>query len=293
MNQAMEVGEHWAYRAPLTDPLTEVRVEAIGLKRPSRTKVTFVSDEYEGRNEWVIYRHLKARWDERDAYESVGWAWQVLRQPSSAMGHMDEDLVGQVFKSFMPRSVVDSTRKRSDTGIILVRDWTAFSRITGLTRADVQQDSEIEADEGTYLPWPSALVIAKVLARRNARQLLAEIRSLEIEVLKAATGGEIDRSVYISREVCSGLYDTFYKPFFATLREWSGKYNAQEADQIEFLRQRVFLATDLLNRAIDELRELGRDEGAWRLHVEMFGGRRKPDWRSIDDFRAAERLERS
>ena len=288
----MEVGEHWAYRARRTDLLTEVRVETIGLKRPLRTKVTFLSDTYEGRNEWVVSCQLKVRWTERDAYESAGRAWQELRKPSSAMADMDEDLIGQVFRSFMPRSVLDSTRKRSDVGIVLVKDWTAFSRITGLTRGGVGQGSEIEAEEGTYLPWPAGLVIAKVLARRNAQQLLAEIRTLEIEVLKAAATGQINGSVYFRPETCSGLYDSFYKPFFATLREWSGEYDVEEINEIASLRQRLALATDLLNRAIDKLRELGQGEGAWRLHVEMFGGRKKPDWQLIDDLRAAEKLRR-
>ena len=288
----MEAGEHWAYRARLTDPLTEVRVEAIGLKRPSRTKVTFLSDAYEGRSVWVVSCQLKVRWTERDAYESAGRAWQELRKPSSAMADTDEEVISQVFRSFMPRSVLDSTRKRSDVGIVLVKDWTAFSRITGLTRGGVEQGSEIEAEEGTYLPWPAGLVIAKVLARRNARQLLAEIRSLEIDVLKTLAHGEVSKSAFRTREFCSDLYNSFYKPFFATLRDWTGEYSAEGTYEVGFLRQRVGLATDLLNRAIDELRELGQMEKAWSLHVEIFGGRKKPDWQAIDDSRAAEKLRR-
>lgn len=288
----MEVGEHWAFRARLTDPLTEVRVEAIGLKRPSRTKVTFLSDAYEGRSAWVVSCQLKVRWTERDAYESAGRAWQELRKPSSAMGQMDEDLIGQVFRSFMPRSILDSTRKQSDVGIILVKDWTAFSRITGLTRSDVQQGLEIEAEEGTYLPWPSALVIAKVLARRNAQQLLVNVDEEEGELLQVMAHGKSTKYGHTSAASASEEYDSFYKAFFATLREWSGEYSAEKTDEIQFLRQRVALATDLLNRAIDELRELGQTEKAWSLHVEIFGGRKKPDWQAIDDSRAAEKLRR-
>ncbi|BAS11745.1 hypothetical protein AHiyo8_00480 [Arthrobacter sp. Hiyo8] len=49
----MEPGESWAYRGRGVDPLVEVRVVRQGTQKPARVLVRFVSDEFEGKEEWV------------------------------------------------------------------------------------------------------------------------------------------------------------------------------------------------------------------------------------------------
>ena len=43
----MDVDESWAYRARSVDPLVEVRVVKVGVRKPARVRVRFVGDEFE------------------------------------------------------------------------------------------------------------------------------------------------------------------------------------------------------------------------------------------------------
>lgn len=296
LDRWMDVGEHWAYRARRGEPMAEVRLERIGEQRPPRVRVAFLGDDFEGRIEWVPPSRLKTPWGARDDYIAGEQAWAALREPSKAMTNIDDDLINHVFGRYLGGDVISRPHGANSRGITVVRDWPLLEARTGLSRDEVRHPAEIERAEGTYVPWPSTLLITKALARINGEQLLIEIAAEERLEQAAAAHGRLTSHSFESRERTAELYDEFYVPYFATLRVWAGdqaEQSASQAAEVAFLRQRVGSLTDLLNFAVDQLKESGLEAEAWKLHSAIYGGkRRKPDWLSVNEIRAEEETRR-
>src|SRR5215472_18107762 len=74
----VEAGQSWAYRASVKDPLVEVRVVRIGVRKPPRVLVLFADDVFEGKQEWVSPARLKALWQDREEFTAREQRWEAV-----------------------------------------------------------------------------------------------------------------------------------------------------------------------------------------------------------------------
>jgi hypothetical protein len=140
----MEIGERWVYRALLEDPIVEVRVEAIGTKRPPRIKVAFLSDKFEGCVDWVSPARLKVPWSERAQYVEREQRWALLRGAGSSMSAPDDVASQDVFDLFVDRTIaLRLTGPALRNSVTEIYDWASLVSITGLGEQDLTSSLDI------------------------------------------------------------------------------------------------------------------------------------------------------
>lgn len=83
MKAAMDIGDSWAYRARAKDPLVEVRIVRMGVRKPPRVLVHFADDVFEGKQEWVPPARLKVPWQDRDEFTAREKRWDAVADPGS------------------------------------------------------------------------------------------------------------------------------------------------------------------------------------------------------------------
>lgn len=280
----MKIGESWAYRARIQDPLAEVRIEALGEKRPLRAKIRFLDDAEEGRVDWVPPSRLKCLWTECRNYLDLEVEWSKLTAPF--VGHLvaDDEASQWIFDGSIDRRVAHRPIGRK-SGLVEISDWAALTAMTGLTQVDL--GPAVQFDEaGRYLPWPAAVAIAKAYLERHVTPVLDDIhQAVEDARRTGASGyfvkgvrGEPDRYVgpTLRNHILEGL-----APIEATIRGWAGVGKAQEVDEIRELRNSLAEAAAMMNDTVRKLVKAGQPDLAWPIHLWLYPNADKRRWRSM------------
>lgn len=175
----MEIGQVWAYRERGRLPLTPVEVLSFSQKsRPSRVKVVFVDDAFEGATEWVPLVRLKALWDDRGAFledEARVDALCDAGEPSEP----EVFLADEIFSELGKRNF--AFRSPDRFGVLEISDISLAAELTGRATEELLSDPlTYVRHESVLVPWQTAWMIVRSLVERNPRKvadLLSEYRS--------------------------------------------------------------------------------------------------------------------
>jgi len=101
------VGEVWAYRARQQDPLVQVAVARLGVKKPQRVLVRFVDDEFEGLQDWFPPARLKVPWSGVEEYVARERRWDEVWRPSLDASDAEGLAASIVYDRPIPEDLAD------------------------------------------------------------------------------------------------------------------------------------------------------------------------------------------
>ncbi len=266
------VGDAWGYRARSQDPLVQVDVVRLGVKRPPRVLVRFVAAEFEGLQDWVPPSRLKARWDEADEYLARERRWEAATALSPA-GYNDpeEDAAGVIFDVLISPELA-SVGWNATHGIAKIHDVNALATFLGVDALELRSDPSFEEDGVLISPWPITLAIARRAAEREPHVVLRHIENEEATARREAVYGQSygrRREQWISPEICAAVDEEHGKPGRAVLRGWCGAAAVDIRAEVSALRAEAFGIGETADSAIGELRRHGHVRDANKLDREL------------------------
>lgn len=243
----MEVGEVWAYRERGRLPLREVRIIGLSKKpKPSRIKVYFLEDDFEGAAEWVPIGRLKTPWEEHAVFladEERVDALHSSANPSKAEVLLTHEVFHHAGEGNFDLMSPDSS------GVAEIQDLALAERLTGLTSAELTGHPLTYLRNGVHLvPWNVARSIMVGLLSKNPRvatRLVSEyeaeieseaheFRTRHFERFFAPTGEELERLLAQARD------ESIYGPMLDLLREiLEGAENASLAEHVRLNQKAI------------------------------------------------------
>ncbi|QLH19307.1 hypothetical protein [Streptomyces sp. Rer75] len=273
----MEVGERWAYRAaPHHGPVEEVEVLKIGSQRPLRIKVRFVSEEAEGREEWVPSARLRIRWQNKDTWLARDKRWNELTQDGPDAEDTAFHAITTLYDEHLWDGVVSFGLNLRDRGVLYIEDMAALKTLLDVPESFFHTDPRTftDSDGVVIAPWPTTLEVARRLARTQADHLVTLLDEQDRKAQSAAIYGHHYRGrgknpgTYISPEICAET-DRHFKPSRDLLREWCGAEAVESIEELKALREEVLRIGQLMEQAIGCLRHAGQTKAADRLEREL------------------------
>lgn len=187
-----DIGSVWAYRASGADPLVEVVVLRIGQRRPQRILVRFVSDEFEGLQDWVSPARLKAPWDEAEAFLARERRWDAVIAESP---DRDDPTVyaADIVIGRLVDPTIASVGYNATEGVLLVHDVTGLARFLDLGPKALQANPAAFVEDGDLVaPWPVTLMVAKRAAQRDPEGTLRYVDKEEARARLEPEDGDGD-----------------------------------------------------------------------------------------------------
>jgi hypothetical protein len=265
------VGERWVYRRGENEELAEVEVLRIGVRKPARLLVRFVSDEFEGLQDWVPPSRLKALW--RDVAEYTAWStrWRALMRDSpdhdSHLLRAAQIAVGEV----LPESVVEIGWNYT-LGVSFIHDVSALAGALNVPSDTFLDDERVFTEGTTFVaPWPTTLAIAQMAASRQPRAILRWIEIDEARARREAIHGRFSRpgarydSWAISGEDAASIDAEHSAPVRDLLRQWIGADHVDQSADLEAAREDARRLSALASAALETLRSLGHKRQATLL----------------------------
>ncbi|SDP90861.1 hypothetical protein SAMN04487905_112187 [Actinopolyspora xinjiangensis] len=269
-DEPIEPKQQWAYRKGARGPVTCVEVLRLGTARPARVRVRFVEDEYEGREDWVPPNRLKVRWKDAAAWQERDRQWNAVRDASAdARGTTENDAAGWIFDLLPGHNYARQLCGRNE-GALEITDIDALVEDLAIERARVVDDPVVfTAENGSLIvPWRVMHDLAQLIAQKYADHYTAEVTKEEREHEHEIRWGYMSGSTYISPEICAET-DKEFRPLRDLVREWCGAEAVARQDELEALRTEVKRLGELVERAIDAVRNNGDEKTARELERDL------------------------
>lgn len=251
-----QIGERWAYRARANDPLVEVEVARIGVKKPTRLLVRFMDEEFEGLRDWVPPARLKVPWSDVEEYRAREARWDRVYASSPERESIEEEGAQKVFDL-----VIDDGHAtldyRSD-GVTRIHDVGGLAAKLQIGPDLLRSNpASFDEDGDIIVPWPTTLLIAKRAAELDPQPILESVDRDEAKARREAvhgwyTGGR--NGHWVEPEFCIQWDEGHRKPVRAMLREWCGVEAVGLREELASLRYEVRRLTGIVEVAVDELR---------------------------------------
>lgn len=269
------VGESWGYRARGADPLVQVVVIRLGVKKPRRVLVRFVDEEFEGRQDWVPPARLKAPWGAAGEFEERERRWDAVVAPSPPRyDDPEESAAGTVIHMLVAPELAE-TGWNATRGTIRIHDVTALAELLAVDPSWLRADG-VSFEEGGDLvsPWPVTLAIARRAAQRDPHRVLRHVEEDEADARRKATYGHWYRrrgasDDHVSAEICASVDEEHGRPVRALLRDWCGAEAVDLRADVASLRREAAGAAALAQSAVELLRRHGHTRDANRLEREF------------------------
>lgn len=269
------VGQAWAYRARGHEPLVQVVVLKIGVKRPARVLVRFVDEEFEGQEDWVPPARLKAPWHDVDAFRTWEWRWDAIVAASPERDSAEESAASVVF-DLMIDPVVAALGYNASQGVVKIRDRGRLAADLDIGEGELKVDPlSFEEDGCLVAPWPITRSIAATAAARNPEAVTRYIAKEEADARREASFGRYTRPIsrfddgFISPEVCAEIDDEHGRPVRAVLRAWCGEQAVTLSDEVNQLRHELRRVAAIAERSAAALREHNAARDAGRIEREL------------------------
>ncbi|GAP61252.1 hypothetical protein AHiyo1_49340 [Arthrobacter sp. Hiyo1] len=268
----MEPGESWAYRGRGVDPLVEVRVVRQGTQKPARVLVRFVSDEFEGKEEWVPPGRLKVLWSQAAEFQAREERWARMSAAGPGWEDPREDAASEIFDEYVDTELATVNYRRGAS--ITVKQPEALAALLGLRVEQLTDHPEAFTEDGTVVaPWPATELVARAVAKQNAEKILQRVQNEEKQARYAAIHGKHQwrgrRDDYISPEISEEVDREFSAPIRAVLRSWCGAENVERFDELIELRKEIKRVGDVAQNAINALRAHGHQALASQFESEL------------------------
>lgn len=160
----MHVGEVWAYRARQTDPLVQVVVTRIGVRKLARVLVRFVHDVFEGRQEWVPPARLKVLWTDVGDFEAAE-RWEHIWERGIGLGDPRWEAADEIIRLRVKEDLAEFRYREG--GAIRIHQVDELARALNL-HADVftSNPDAFYEDGDLVVPWEVAELIVTAAARQ-------------------------------------------------------------------------------------------------------------------------------
>lgn len=269
-------GERWAYRARAGDPLVEVEVLKLGVKRPPRVFVGYVDDAFEGLKEWVPPARLKVPWREVSAFIDREERWDRVIASCPPQDSPEEGAASQVFDILIDPSLAWLEYKAD--GVARVADVAGLAARLDIEPEILESDPTSFMEDGDLIaPWPVTRMLAKRAAELEPDPILLWVHRDENEARRDAIygrhyGGRGKNGGWdVSPEICAQVDEEHGKPVRTLLREWCGAEAVGLREELETVRKEVARLTALIETAVEDLRRANARGEAERLAAELRG----------------------
>ncbi len=254
-------GELWTYRARGQDPLVQVAVVRLGVKKPQRVLVRFVDDEFEGRQDWVPPARLKVPWSGVEEYAAKERRWDEVVRPAADVSFTEELAASTVFDLLIPEDMAE-LGWNAKRGTVLIHDVARLASLIEVAPAALRETASFEEDGDLISPWTVAIAVARRATEREPHKVLAEVEKDEAYARRDSTYGRWSsrrrrEEDWISPEVCQRVDAEHGHPIRAVLRDWCGTDAVDLHAEIAALRIDASSADKVAQQAIDLLRRHG------------------------------------
>lgn len=267
-------GERWAYRARTGDPLVEVEVLKLGVKRPPRVLVGFLDDAFEGLKDWVSPARLKVPWREVSAFMAREERWNRVFASCPPQDSPEEGAASQVFDILIDPSLARLAYKAN--GVARVADVGGLAARLDVEPEIVEPDPTSFMEDGDLIvPWPVTRMLAKRAAELEPDPILQWVEGDEDEAHRDAIYGRHYRGRgkngdwEVSPEICAQVDEEHGKPVRALLRDWCGAEAVGLREELATLRKEVARLTALIETVVEDLRRANARGEAERLAAEL------------------------
>jgi hypothetical protein len=273
----MQVGEAWAYRARADDPLVEVEVLRLGVRKPARVFIQFIDDEFEGLREWVPPGRLKTRWSSRADFIAREQRWTAVR--ASPLIYQDPGYYAAicVFDEVIDEAIA-TTGYNTLSGVSWIHDVEGLAQLIDVTPDVLERHPRCFREDGALIvPWPTTRLIARLAARRHPRRVLECVDSDESEYRHrmlhgTSTTAPDGQALHVSSQYWARtLDDASNRPCWQQLRSWCGLDAVEDYDELRAARRELMRLSDLVREAATLLRAAGRAREANRLERSISG----------------------
>jgi hypothetical protein len=277
-------GELWACRAGHQNPLVQVAVVRLGVKKPQRILVRFLDDEFEGLQDWVPPARLKVPWGGVDEYLARERRWELVSQASTDASDAEELAASIVFDLLVSEDLArlgwNTTR-----GIIRVHDVSGLASSLDLAPAALCDPTSFEEDGDLISPWTVTAAVARRAVGLDPHKVLRYVEKEEADARREAAygrwfprrGREDD---WVSPDVCQRVDEEHGQPIRTILRDWCGAEAVDLRAEIAALRDEASSAGKVAQEAIGLLRRHGHTRDANDLERELSELRRGVELRS-------------
>ena len=205
--QDLAVGQEWAYQADRKQPLACVRVTKLGTRKPARTKVYFVDDRFEGREEWVPPARLKVPWDQATLWQDREDKFAAVEAASCSSYETPEYWAATQVLEQLPKELIELNYDRSG-GYIVVPDRERLLRFINADASVLADSVAFVDDDGSYVaPWAVTMRPVVDVAPRFSAQLLEQVDLEQARERHRAIYGQYygngSRSLFCPPEVCA------------------------------------------------------------------------------------------
>jgi hypothetical protein len=219
-------GELWAYRARGQDPVVQVAVVRLGVKKPQRILVRFVDDEFEGRQDWVPPARLKVPWSGVEEYVARERRWDEVLRPSFDVTGTEELAASTVFDLLIPEDLAE-LGWNATRGTIKIHDVSGLANLLDVVPASLREPISFEEDRDLISPWTVAVAVARRAAEREPHKVLGDVEKEEADKRREAIYGHwLGRrrrdEDWVPPEVCQRVDAEHGQPIRAMLRDWCG-----------------------------------------------------------------------
>jgi hypothetical protein len=277
-------GEVWAYRARSQDPLVQVAVVRLGVKKPQRVLVRFVDDEFEGRQDWVPPARLKVPWGGVEEYTAKERRWNEVLRPAADVSLTEELAASSVFDLLIPEDMAE-LGWNAKRGTVLIHDVSGLAGLLEVAPAVLREPASFEEDCDLISPWPVAIAVARRATEREPHKVLANVEKDEAAARRDSTYGRWSsrrrrEDDWVPPEVCQRVDAELGQPIRAMLRDWCGAGAVDLRAEIAALRNDAASADKVAQEAIEVLRRHGHTRDANDLEQKLLELRRGIDPRS-------------
>ena len=259
-------GEVWAYRARGQDPLVQVEVVRLGVKKPQRVLVRFVDDDFEGQQDWVPPARLKVPWNGVDEYAARERRWDEVLRPAADVSLTEQLAASSVFDLLIPEDMAE-LGWNAKRGTVLIHDVSGLARLLEVAPAVLRVPASFEEDGDLISPWPVAIAVARLATEREPHKVLADVEKDEADARRDSTYGRWSsrrrrEDDWVSPEVCQRVDAEHGQPIRALLRDWCGADAVERGAEMAALRNDASSADKVVQEAIEVLRRHGHTRDA-------------------------------
>jgi len=258
----VSTGEEWAFRQHDDAPSERVRVLAIHEgKRANRVDLLFLDDPDERIEERVPAGRLRVLWSDVEAFDAR--MATLGRLKDEGVTDAESSALATVYALLLPHDIAEWTLSpvRHATQI---HDPDRFAAHTGIDLERVlARAAHLDDETGILLSPLGSILIAEQLCARNPETVLAKVHAEEHETrIRCIHGGTFKHGR--SKDRTSAEWEWRYylewtRPVHELLRQWCGHRAVTAHERILAAENEVVRLDELLDRAIDALRDNGQE----------------------------------
>lgn len=236
--------------------------------------MSFIAEEFEGRQDWVPPARLKTLWSDIEEFAAHEARWRAVAQ-ASPVPEQVQYAMSTVFDRLIDESVAELEYRLA--GVASIHDVDRLAALLELPADTLRAEPTSFMEDGRLVvPAATTELIARTAARADPEPVMRHVLQEEDEMARCVIHGKTyparrqSPEWHISAERYAEIRtEPYYEPCWKVLREWCGVEAVEQADELRALRQEVARIGQLTLRAVAVLRAAGRRAEAEQIEHEL------------------------